>query len=167
MSNMTDLLRSVTNDDFVAVLNRAFADMEIAEAVISEGKEENPDLADSIDKLFLYCRRCPELMPHTVHDTLYQEHLRGLVTMLLQGAPIDLPTQVEMACGLSQVSLEVPLADEYQRWLLYHSPLATEETRECVVKLPLIELFEVERKLVEHFEEFTAWRHAYYQTEEA
>jgi hypothetical protein len=72
-----------------------------------------------------------------------------------------------MACGLSQVSLEVPLADDYQRWLLYHSPLASEESRECVAHLRITEVFEVERKLVEHFEEFTAWRHAYYQTEEA
>ena len=166
MTNMGDLLRSVVGDDLMAILDANFRDMEDAEAVIQWGKEKYPDDVDKIDRLFRFCRRTHELIPATVSDDVYRMHLRELVDMVVHDQPIDLPTRVEMACALMQVSLEVPLADDYKRWLLCHSRLATKDTREGIMPLPIGRVFEVERKLTEHFEEFTAWRHEYYYTDE-
>lgn len=166
MTNMGDLLRGVISDDFMAILDANFRDMVPADEVIQWGKDKYPDDAEAIDHLFRFCRRCLELMPATVTEDIYRMHLKELVSMVVHDQPIDLPTRVEMACGLSQVSLEVPLADDYKRWLLCHSRLATKDTREGIMPLPIGRVFEVERKLTEHFEEFTAWRHEYYYTDE-
>jgi hypothetical protein len=162
MTNMGDLLRSVVGDDLMAILDANFRDMEDAEAVIQWGKEKYPDDADKIDRLFRFCRRTYELIPATVSGDVYRMHLRELVDMVVHDQPIDLPTRVEMACALLQVSLEVPLADEYNQWLLRHSPLTTVDTRAGIKPLAFGQIRKIERKLVEHLEEFTAWRHEYY-----
>lgn len=98
-----------------------FRHMDIAEQVIADGKEQYPDKAYEIDRLFAVMY-WPKSLLSTAPESAYRAYLRELVERVVNGGDLDSPTFVELFCIVSEASLNAPIDHRITTWLFSHAP---------------------------------------------
>lgn len=88
-----------------------FGRMEIAEAIIADGKAEWPEHAEAIDRLFEFS--CPSPPLSGASEKLYRAHVTELVLRVVNGDDLRPGTDAEVCAVLSANSLHHPPSQDW------------------------------------------------------